>query len=125
MSQFVRYIIVGVLNTLLGYSIIFACMYLLGLSAVTSNVIGYGVGLIQSYFLNKNFTFNSDSKSKLEALRFLLVFLISYLSNLGALLFFIKVAGWNEAVAQVCSSVIYVLMSYLLNKYYVFRFVER
>lgn len=121
MNQFIKFLMVGVLNTSLGYAVIFSCMYLAGLSAVASNVTGYLVGLIISYALNRNFTFKSTSKSGLEIARFLFVFLVAYLANLGVLILLIRYAAVHEGAAQVLAGMVYVVTSFLMNKYYVFR----
>jgi putative flippase GtrA len=121
MNQFARFVMVGVLNTLLGYAVIFSCMYLAGLSAVASNMAGYLVGLTISYALNRSFTFKSTSTSKLEVARFLFVFAAAYLANLGVLVMLIRYAGVHEGVAQVLAGAVYVVTSFLMNKYYVFR----
>ncbi len=121
MKQLIKFLVVGVLNTLLGYAIIFACMYLLGATAVVSNIIGYMTGLVLSYVLNRKITFQSTSKSKAEIFRFLLVFLVAYLANLGVLLMLIRIEGVHEGVAQVLAGIVYVFVSFFLNKYYVFH----
>lgn len=121
MIQLIKFLLVGVFNTALGYAVIFSCMYLLALSAVLSNVIGYSAGLIFSYTLNRTVTFKNISKSKTDIFRFLLVFLVAYFVNLFVLLFLIRVTGFNEGVAQVLAGLVYVMVSFLLNKYYVFR----
>jgi putative flippase GtrA len=120
MIQFLKFILVGTLNTALGYAVILGCMYLLGISAVLSNLTGYLFGLTISYVLNRNFTFKSTSKSKTELLRFLIVFLLSYLANLVVLLASIHYAGMHEMIAQVLAGMVYVVTSFLMNKYYVF-----
>lgn len=121
MHQFVRFLMVGVFNTLYGFAIIFACMYWLGLDPYVSNVIGYTCGLITSYVLNKVFTFKSAARGSREAIRFLAVFAVAYLSNLGLLYICVQWAGMNEGLSQIVAGVAYVGVSFLLNKYYVFR----
>jgi len=121
MRQLLRYGAVGVINTGLGYAVIFACMYLLGLGAVASNVAGYAVGLIVSYSLNRTFTFRSTGARRAEMVRFLVIFLLAYLANLGVLVALVHTFKLHEGLAQVVSGVVYFGLSYLLNKYYVFR----
>jgi putative flippase GtrA len=121
MKQFAKYLLVGVLNTSVGYGIIFSCMYLLGLGAVISNALGYGIGMAVSYTVNRDFTFERNIKGGAAAPRFLLVALLAYGANLGMLLVLIRVAHIHEGVAQVLSSVVYVATSFLGNKFYVFR----
>jgi len=121
MQLFFRFLTVGVFNTVLGYSIIFACMYLLKMSAELSNVAGYIVGLIGSYLLNRNYTFNSSQKKSSEMIRFLIVFIISYASNFMMLLILIYAIGVHEGLSQVIAGFVYIITSFILNKYYVFK----
>jgi putative flippase GtrA len=121
MPQILVFLIVGVLNTAFGYGVIFAAMYLAGLSPVASNVIGYSVGLIVSYVLHRTFTFKSASKSRTEPVKFLLVFLLAYLANLATLVLLIDHFGLHEALSQVGAGAVYVVSSFLFNKHYVFR----
>ena len=121
MKELLRYAAVGVINTGLGYSVIFACMYGAGLGPVVSNVTGYAVGLAVSYVLNRNFTFRSQGAKRAEMMRFVAIFALAYLANLGVLVALVHGASVHEGVAQVVSGVVYFGLSYLLNRYYVFR----
>jgi putative flippase GtrA len=121
MRQFAKYLLVGVLNTGLGYAIIFLCMYGIGLSAVISNVIGYGIGMSVSYTLNRGYTFRGTRTDKATVVRFFAVSATAYLANLGMLLFLIRVAGVHEGVSQLAAGAVYVVTSFLVNKYYVFQ----
>lgn len=121
MKQLLRYIVVGVLNTLLGYSIIFACMYLLVMTPEASNVAGYAVGLVISYVLNRHYTFNSLQKRRKEIVRFVTVFVVAYALNFAALLILIYQLGLHKGASQVVAGIVYVVASFLMNKYYVFK----
>lgn len=123
-GQFLRFVIVGVLNTVYGFAVIFACMYWLGLSAYLSNAIGYGCGLITSYVLNRTFTFRSQARARGEVFRFLAVFGVAYLANLALLYGCVQWIGINEGVSQIIAGAAYVVVSFLLNKYYVFQRVQ-
>lgn len=121
MKQFFRFLTVGVFNTVLGYCIIFACMYLAKMSPESSNVAGYAVGLVASYVLNREYTFNSKQNRRNEIIRFLAVFLVAYAANFAALLVLIHKIGIHEGVSQIFAGLIYVIASYVMNKYYVFN----
>lgn len=121
MRQFISFFLVGIFNTLFGYAVIFLGMYGLGLSAITSNVLGYTLGLFISYSLNRVFTFKDSSKSAGEALRFLVVFAAAYCLNLACLIVLIDEFKIHEGVSQVLAGVVYVFSAFVLNKYYVFR----
>lgn len=122
MIQLIKFVVVGVFNTILGYGVMFSCMYIVGLSAVTSNVIGYLCGLVLSYTLNRKVTFKGTAKSRAEVVRFLLVFLVAYFSNLGVLMILIHSTVFPEWMSQIFAGVVYVFMSFFMNKYYVFRY---
>jgi len=121
MKQLLRFLTVGVFNTVFGYCIIFACMYLAGMPAELSNVVGYAVGLTTSYLLNRNYTFRSTQGRRGEIIRFLIVFAIAYVANFVALLLLIRVLAVHEGLSQVLAGAVYVLASYAMNKSYVFR----
>lgn len=121
MKQLIRYIAVGMFNTLLGYLVIFGCMYIAGMSPEASNVIGYAVGLMVSYGLNRRFTFNSSQARGKEMIRFVTVFAIAYGLNFAALILLIHNFGLHKGASQVAAGIVYVAASYLMNKYYVFK----
>jgi putative flippase GtrA len=125
MKQFSRFLVVGLFNTALGYSIIFACMYLAGMTPEASNVIGYAVGLVASYLLNKSYTFKKDSTRRGEFTKFLVVFALAYGLNFLALLALVHGMEMHQGLSQALAGVVYISVSYLMNKYFVFNVVAR
>ena len=121
MIQFLRFITVGILNTVLGYTIIFALMYLMGFNPEISNLIGYAVALIVSYFLNRKYTFKSTQKRNAEAAKFIVDFLIAYAINFLVLIILFRFFHMNAALSQMFAGICYVSVSYALNKFYVFK----
>ena len=91
----------------------------MGLSAILSNVIGYFFGAILSYYLNKKYTFKSDSKNQTEALKFFTVLFISYLINFITLQWLLTFI--NPYYAQLISAIVYTLSSFILAKVFVFN----
>jgi putative flippase GtrA len=120
-KQFARFVAVGIFNTLLGYAVIFACMYVAKMGAEASNVAGYAVGLVASYALNRSYTFGSRARVSGELVRFLAVFGVAYGLNFVALLVLIHALGVHAALSQVLAGVVYVGASYLMNRFYVFK----
>jgi putative flippase GtrA len=53
-----RFAAVGVANTLIGLISIDLCLSALKLGNVAANGLGYAVGIIVSFFLNKHWTFS-------------------------------------------------------------------
>lgn len=121
MNEFARFVLVGVTNSAIGYSVIFGLMLGAGWSPELSNVTGYGVGLAASYVLHRTFTFESRAKPLGEVTRFLIVFFFAFGLNLLALTFLVRVLGVADWLSQVIAGVIYVVSSYSLNRALVFR----
>lgn len=124
MKQFSRFLLVGCVNTVLGYAVIFGCMYLGRLTPELSNAVGYLVGLMVSYILHRHFTFRSARPRSTEFARFVIVFLIAYTTNFIVLVVLVRGLGTHAALSQVVAGVVYVGTAYLLNKRYVFHSTE-
>ncbi|MEW6342884.1 MAG: GtrA family protein [Pseudomonadota bacterium] len=121
MKQFVRFLLVGLFNTGFGYCIIFFFMYAIKFSPEISNVLGYAIALAGSYVLNRKFTFESNKKRTGEIFKFLVVFSIAYSANFAFLVFLIHIVNFNKGLSQILAGVLYVGVSFFMNKYYVFK----
>jgi putative flippase GtrA len=119
-----RFLAVGVLNTLVGLGTIYLCKWLGGIGDVTANIIGYAVGLANSFAWNRHWTFGHAGAVLPAIVRFVLVFLIAYLLNLGTVMAAIYV-GINSYVAQAFGIAPYTTFFYLGSRWFVFRPASR
>ncbi|MDM0122284.1 GtrA family protein [Variovorax arabinosiphilus] len=115
-----RFATVGVINTVIGYAVIFFCMYGLSQSPVLSNVIGYAVGLIVSFVLNRSYTFRSTAAVAPQALRFAAFFILAYLVNLGILIWLTRYLGVRSGTSQIVAGIAYFVVFFIISKYFVF-----
>lgn len=118
-GQIGRFSFAGIVNTAIGYAIIFAGLAL-GFSPYASNLTGYMVGLCSSFLLNKYFVFWARGSRRMQAGRFLIAFGIAYVANL-ALLHACLRAGVGNFAAQVVAGVPYFAVMYVLLRLWVFR----
>ncbi|MDE6134268.1 MAG: GtrA family protein, partial [Muribaculaceae bacterium] len=81
--QFIKYCIVGVLNTLVTLGVIYLCKDFLGMNPYVSNAMGYVCGVINSFLCNKSWVFHSKGSYRREAVKFVIGFLVCYLLQLG------------------------------------------
>jgi len=116
-----RFLSVGVANTFLGLSIIYAAKWLLHLGDVAANVLGYSVGLSLSFSLNSRWTFAYCGPHLPALIKFLLVTLVAYAANLAVVLVAIHYFDANAYLSQASGVVPYTLISYLASRYLVFR----
>jgi putative flippase GtrA len=76
--SFVRFILVGIVNTIVGLSFMYLFLDALGLSYWISTFCGNSIGACVSYLLNRKFTFNSDNSVTKSVFRFIIVILACY-----------------------------------------------
>ena len=116
--QFIKYNLIGIVNTIVGFSIVFSLMFF-GVGAMPSNAIGYAIGSIVSYYLNSKYTFHSSENHKKQALKFFIVLAISYGLNFLTLQWLLQTI--NPYIAQLISALVYTLSSFILAKIFVFK----
>lgn len=86
---FFRFIVVGCVNTLVGYGVMFGLYNLAGLHKFgdmgywISSAANYVVGSIVSFFLNKHFTFRNREKGAGVVARFVVNISVCYLLAYG------------------------------------------
>ncbi|MDE6704151.1 MAG: GtrA family protein [Muribaculaceae bacterium] len=76
--QFIKFCLVGAMNTLVTLCTIFICKSLLGMNEYVANAIGYVLGVINSFLWNKQWVFRSHGRFSREAIRFALGFAVCY-----------------------------------------------
>lgn len=132
-AQFIKFCLVGVMNTLVTLCAIFLCKSLLGINEYVSNAIGYILGVINSFLWNKQWVFNTVGHYRREATRFLCGFILCYLlqlatvvtlntSSLGNLLFdtgYIVISGY--AIATLIGCCVYTITNFIYNRLITFR----
>ncbi len=117
-GEFIRYNLVGIVNTVLGFSIIFSLMFM-GISPILSNLMGYAIGSVVSFFLNSRYTFKLIQTTKVQMLKFFTILLLSYLLNLLMLQWLLELI--NPYLSQFFSAVVYTVSSFLLAKFIIFK----
>lgn len=117
-GEILRYLSVGVLNTLVGLTTIWGLM-LLGTPPIPANVCGYTIGLVVSFYLNRKWTFRVSSNWGM-VVRYILVFAVAYALNLLVLYAGIALFDSQGYFAQLPAMVAYSVSFYLLSKFFVF-----
>ncbi len=116
-----QFLIIGVLNTITGYSIIFFSLYILKLNYLISNSLGYFFGLMLSFFLNKHFNFKSKSKHLIELPKFVLAFIISFFINSMILFSAVEFFNFPKPISIIIAGITYSICFFLVSKFYVFK----
>ncbi len=82
-KTFLKFVLVGIVNTVFGTAIMFVFYNVLHLSYWMSSASNYVLASILSYFLNKKFTFESKDNSVQSVFRFALNISVCYLTAYG------------------------------------------
>lgn len=132
--QFIKYALVGCLNTGITLFVIFVCKSLLDLNPYIANVLGYTAGLINSFFWNKTWVFKSKNGYSKEAIKFVVGFGVCY--SIQLLVVFLLNSTtfancqWNlfdiftisgYGVATLIGNVVYTLANFIYNRFVTFK----
>ena len=80
---FWKFILVGIINTIVGTSVMFLCYNAFHLNYWVSSAMNYIIGSIVSYFLNKYFTFQNKQRSWKIVIKFIVNISVCYLIAYG------------------------------------------
>ena len=114
-NTLVKFLAVGVLNTIIGAGTMFLLYNLAHASYWLSSAANYVVGGIVSFFLNKYFTFESKERSWSQVWKFVLNVTVCYIMGYGQTL---KV---QENVAMLVGMCLYTGFYYLGQKLFAFK----
>ena len=125
-----RFLLLGVVNTLVGAGIMFLLYNLAGCSYWLSSAANYIVGGVVSYFLNKYYTFKNTERSWKQVLRFALNVAVCWLLAYGIAkpLALRLLAGFDEKLqtnaAMLAGLCLYTALNYLGQRFFAFRAKE-
>lgn len=117
---FIRYCLIGVINTLCCFLVIFVLMSIFRVNYLVSNIVGYATGIMVSFMLNKYRNFRSRGTIRTELPFFLAAFGCSYSVNLFILWFAGEVLHADKFLSQLVSGAIYTIIFYFFMRSIVF-----
>lgn len=120
-GQFIKFSFVGVINTIITLLTIWIFVNIFSSSQYTANIAGYAFGVLNSYFFNKNWTFSNKSKVSVTLVKFVVVFGVSYLIQLGILYLLINYTFIQSFICQILSMIFYTIINFTLNKKVTFK----
>lgn len=133
--KFWKFILVGILNTIVGMGLQFLLFNLFGLDEWVSSIIGYVLGSILSYFLNKYFTFKNKEKGWKPVVKFALNIAVCYGLAYGIAIPLTKwicvansfaMFGWTVDkfagnVSMLVGSCLFVAFNYIGQRFFAFK----
>ncbi len=116
---FLKFIIVGLLNTIFGYTF-FATLIFLEINTFLSLFISTIAGIVFNYLTLGQLVFKLN-KSKLIYTKFIFVYFISYMINAYLLKAFMDFFNNNAFVAQIISLPFVVFFNWISMNYWVYK----
>lgn len=134
--KFWKFILVGILNTVIGNGLMFIFYNFTPINDFVwgvidgywvSSALGYIIGSIVSYFLNKHFTFQNKEKGIKPILKFALNIAVCYLLAYGLAkpLIFWMLSGYSETIqsniAMLAGMCLFVAFNYIGQRFFAFK----
>ena len=126
-KTFLKFILVGVINTAVGTAVMFAAYDWLGFSYWISSALNYIIGSIVSYFLNKNYTFESKERGWKPIARFVINISVCYLLAYGIAKPVMKAilsgftVKFQENMAMLVGMGLFVVLNYFGQRFFAFK----
>lgn len=126
-STFGKFILVGIVNTILGTSIMFIAYNVLGFNYWISSLANYFLGSIFSYILNRIFTFKNTLLIKDTLPRFIINIVICYLVSYGLakslISYLLRDISINiqENIAMLIGMSLFIGLNYIGQRFFVFN----
>ena len=123
--QFVKFGIVGLSNTIIGYVVYAFCIWL-GMHYLLANVVGFFVSVLNAFYWSDRFVFKKGNNEQRGLLSSLFKTVLAYAStgivlNSVLLRLFIHEMKLSEYTAPLIILMITVPTNFILNKYWSFK----
>ncbi|WP_025690577.1 GtrA family protein [Paenibacillus zanthoxyli] len=118
--QSLRFIIVGILNTIVGFAVYALYLKYINNSYLQALILSNIIGITHSYIWNNNWTFTVKKFSIISALKFTSIYIISFLINFLFLHILVDRIELGKLLAQGISLFFTTLISFFGHKYWSF-----
>lgn len=119
--QFLKFGIVGVSNTIIAFAAYTIMLKVFGVWYVAASGIGFAVGAINGFLLNRRWTFREHVGDALTPVRWGIVQTCGLGLNLGLVYLFVDGLGMDKLVGQIPATAIVTVVTFTVNRAWTFR----
>jgi putative flippase GtrA len=119
--QFLKFGIVGVSNTLIAFAVYTILLKVFGVWYVAASGIGFAVGAVNGFLLNRRWTFREHVGDALTPVRWGIVQSCGLVCNLGLVYLFVDGLGFDKLVGQIPATAIVTVLTFIANRAWTFR----
>jgi putative flippase GtrA len=119
----IKFLSVGILNTALDASLYFVLTRWLGFAAfkILAKGISYGIGILNSFYWNKSWTFKSDAGTVTAFVPFALANLAGLAINAGLMHLCLNALGLHEILSLALATGSTFLWNFIISKFVIFK----
>ncbi len=125
MMEAIRYIIIGILTTFIGYSSFWIFYYVFNFDPNLSNILSIILAIIFAFIANKVYVFKSVTNSvkgiMKEAITFLISRGISIIVEILGVLVLVSFFKLNPMISKISVGIFVVILNYFTSKFMVFN----
>jgi putative flippase GtrA len=119
--QFIKFGTVGVSNTLLTFAVYTLLLKVFGVWYIAASAIGFAVGAVNGFLLNRRWTFRGHVGDARTPLRWMVVQSCGLGLNLALLYLWVDGIGVDELVGQAFAIAVVTVTTFLANRAWTFR----
>lgn len=120
--QFIKFSLVGVINTIIDFSVYLFFSRLIGLYFLYANIIAILVAMTFSFIANKYWTFqNNEKKIKSQYVKFTLVNGVYFLLNNMIVFVLVEYLVFYDLGAKIIAVITGLIWNFLANRHWTFK----
>lgn len=120
-SEFLKFAIVGILNTLINYGIFIFLLSILGVIYYVSGAIGFIAGAITGFILNRYWTFGSSVPIMIGSIKYFVVQLICLSIHMLIQISVTKYLQVPEVYSQLAGIAVTTIVNFVISRKFVFN----
>lgn len=123
-KQFIRYALVGLASNVISY-LLYLLTTWLGVGPKTAMTWLYMLGVLQTFFFNKRWSFRFGGAGTPALVRYVSAYALGYVINLLALMLLVDQAGLRHQLVQGAMILVVAVMLFMAQRYWVFPQASR
>lgn len=123
LGQLIRYGVVGLLSNAIGF-LLYLALTAAGLGPALAMTLVYAIGVMQTFVVNKRWSFAHDGRSGPVFRKYVLLYAFGYVLNVLLLFFCVDILGWRHQIVMLGLIFVMVALFFAGQKYWVFKEVS-
>ena len=121
-KKMIKFCITGGLNTVVDYAVFSLLSGLLSVNVYLAQFFGYAAGTLNSYIINRSWTFQAKDKFFSPAMiKFIVVNLISRSGGMGVMYLTFDLMHFNKYFAKLIVTGVTIVVNYIGSNFWVFK----